>query len=192
MVAIRAIIWDLGDTLIGAPPGGQDKRPLDSYGELALRPDAASVLARMNRLGYRQAVLSNTAVSDTASVKRLLTRLGVAHYFSAMLATQSERDPSRPGKPDAWVFQQVLADLGMTAGEAVMVGNSWAHDIRGANGVGMASIFLTNPAISQSPPVRANLEDEGLQSALIWTAYDLNQVERTLRDIASCEAHKDL
>ncbi len=161
------VIWDLGDTLITRPPGGQDLRPLTEYPEIQLRAGARPALERLAARGCRHAVLSNTAASTSADVRRLLRRLGVLDWFDVVMATASELDPSRPGKPDAAVFHQVLAAWGHPAaqegnpatagpalegGDVVMVGNTWAHDVLGATGAGIAAIFLTNPAISVRRP----------------------------------------
>lgn len=145
---MRGVIWDLGDTLITRPPGGQDLRPLATYAEVRLRPSAAAVLAQVAAAGLGQAVLSNTAATTSADARQLLLKLGVLEWFDVVVATASELDPGRLGKPDARVFRQVLSEWGLTPDEAVMVGNTWEHDIVGANGAGLAAIFLTNPAVS--------------------------------------------
>ncbi len=149
---IRAIIWDLGGTLVNPPPGGQDLAPLDTYPGIRLRPGAAEAVKAMATKGYQQAILSNTAVSDDESVRRLLERLGIVQFFSVVRATRSELQPDRPGKPDAAVFIRVLNDLGVRAEEAAMVGNSWPHDIVGAVGVGILALWITNPEVSLGGP----------------------------------------
>ncbi|MDA8199097.1 MAG: HAD hydrolase-like protein [Thermaerobacter sp.] len=151
------VIWDLGDTLITRPPGGQDLRPLTSYPDIQLRPGARAVLDSLAAGGSHHAVLSNTAASTSADARRLLLRLGVLDLFEIVIATASELDPSRPGKPDAVVFHQLLQAWGrsgahMGARDVVMVGNTWAHDVLGATRAGIAAIFLTNPAISVRHP----------------------------------------
>lgn len=142
------VIWDLGDTLITRPPGGQDLLPLTSYPGIELRPGAHAVLESLAAAGSHHAVLSNTAASTSADARRLLLRLGVLKLFEVVVATASELDPSRPGKPDPLVFHQLLQEWGRPAADAVMVGNTWAHDVLGATGAGIAAIFLTNPAVS--------------------------------------------
>ena len=155
------VIWDLGDTLITRPPGGQDVQPLTSYAEIHLRPGARAVLESLVARGSHHAVLSNTAASTSADARRLLRRLGVLDLFEVVIATASELDPSRPGKPDPVVFHQLLQAWGRPAApvregggvrDVVMVGNTWAHDVLGATRAGIAAIFLTNPAVSVRHP----------------------------------------
>ncbi len=145
---IRVVVWDLGGTLVDHPPDGQDLRPLDTYPELKLRLGAKEAVVEMVSCGYRQAVLSNTRVSDSAAVSRLLERLGIRRWFDGIWATQSEDLPSRPGKPEAAVFRWVLDGYGIRPEEAVMIGNSWDHDIVGAHRMGMHALWLQNPRVS--------------------------------------------
>lgn len=144
---IRLVIWDLGDTLTTSPPGIQDKNPLDRDHDIKLRPAVAEVLRTLHEKGYRQAVLSNTAVSDSETARCILKKLGIEAYFDHIHATASELDSSRPGKPDPVVFQRVLNTLGIVPDEAVMVGHSWDTDILGANRSGVHAIWLQNPEV---------------------------------------------
>ncbi len=144
---IRAVVWDLGGTLSDHPADGQDLKPVDEYPDLKLRPGAEAAVAGVAGYGYRQAVLSNTRVSDSAAVSRVLARFGIQRWFDGIWATQSEASPDRPGKPESVVFRWVLADFGIRPEEAVMVGNSWDHDIVGAHRVGMHALWLQNPRV---------------------------------------------
>ncbi|MBI3957456.1 MAG: HAD family hydrolase [Chloroflexi bacterium] len=66
--------------------------------------------------------------------------LGVAHSFSAVLV--SEKEGVR--KPDPEIFRRALARLGVTADEAVFVGDNPEADIRGAQRVGMRTVYRPN------------------------------------------------
>lgn len=158
---ITHVIWDLGDTINTPPTGGQDLRPLDQCMEIKLRPGVEDTLRELSKLGYKQAVLSNTATSDSNAARRMLERLGVAHYFAFIYATQSELSHDKPEKPNPEVFEIVLNALGVLSNQTVMVGNSWNNDVLGANRSGIHAIWLQNPAVSsrtdftsaiQSPP----------------------------------------
>jgi FMN phosphatase YigB (HAD superfamily) len=173
---IQHIVWDLGGTLITPPPGGQDLVPLSRYPSIALRPSAAFVLEQLSQAGFRHAILSNTATTDASDARRVLLRLGVLQHFDVVVATQSELDPDRPGKPDAAVFRDVLRAWGVRPDHAVMVGNTFEHDVVGANRAGLHAVFLTNPEVSvpRSDP-----------TALLtppWTipAFDLSDVVRAV------------
>ena len=46
------------------------------------------------------------------------------------------------GKPDVSIFQHVLGNCGVTADEAMMVGDNLMTDILGASRVGMRSVWI--------------------------------------------------
>ena len=144
---IKLVIWDLGDTLNTTPPGGQDAKPLDEYPEIQLRQGAKDVLCTLRDCGYRQAVLSNTAVSDSEVTRRMLANLGIEDFFDYVFATASELDEAKPGKPDAVVYNWVLDEMQVSPHEAVMVGNTWDTDILGANRSGIHALWLQNPEV---------------------------------------------
>lgn len=177
---IRAIVWDLGGTLVCQPDGGQDRLPLDTYPEVQLRAGAKQALTIVKSLGYVQAILSNTAVSDESAVRRLLDRLEVERFFSVVVATRSELDRTRPGKPDQVVFEDVLSRLGVRAERAVMVGNSFDHDVLGALGCGMHALWITNPKVSVGDPKR--LHGQAFSGQLV-KIFDLVEVEQALAQI---------
>lgn len=66
--------------------------------------------------------------------------LGVAEQFDAVLV--SEQEGIR--KPDPEIFRRALTRLGVTAEEAVFVGDNPEADIRGAQAVGMRTIYRPN------------------------------------------------
>jgi len=170
------VIWDLGETINTPPTGGQDLRPLDQCMEIKLRPGVENTLKKVSELGYVQAVLSNTATSDSDAARRMLERLGVADYFAFIYATQSELDPNKPEKPDPVVFDIVLNALDITPEQAVMVGNSWDNDILGANHSGIHAIWLQNPSVSRRKDRTAAIQSPP------WVApvYDIDQVPQVL------------
>ncbi len=66
--------------------------------------------------------------------------LGVAHAFSAVLV--SEAEGIRKPHPD--IFQRALDKLGVGPSQAVFVGDNPEADIRGAQAVGMKTIYRPN------------------------------------------------
>lgn len=181
---IRLVIWDLGDTLVAPPAGGQDEKPLYEYAEVVLRDNAMNVLRRLNEQGYEQAVLSNTAVTDSAGTRRLLENLGVDAYFKVVHATASELDPSLPGKPDGVVFRRLLEEARTAASEAVMVGNSWDTDVLGANRSRIHAIWLQNTEVcvrrDQSAPIST--------PPFVLPVWDILQVEEALALLSSLKS----
>lgn len=176
---ITHVIWDLGGTIITPPPGGQDLKPLDQYSEIELRPNVKEILQAVAELGYVQAVLSNTATSDSNSAHLMLERLGVADKFAYVYATQSELTHDKPEKPDPAVFQIVLHALGTDAIQAVMIGNSWEHDILGAYRSGIHGIWIRNSSVS----IRNDWTTEVESPPLITSVWDVEGIPYVLKEM---------
>ncbi|HCD1061805.1 TPA: HAD hydrolase-like protein, partial [Listeria monocytogenes] len=87
---ITHVIWDMGETLNTVPNTRYDHYPLDTYPEVVLRKDAKETLEKVKQLGFKQAILSNTATSDTEVIKRVLTNFGIINYFDFIYASNSE------------------------------------------------------------------------------------------------------
>ncbi|WP_164984866.1 HAD family hydrolase [Ammoniphilus sp. CFH 90114] len=86
---------------------------------------------------YRVGLITNGPVEMQLAK---LGKMNMMSYFEKDLVIISEE--IGVSKPDPRIFQQALARAGMTAEEAVHMGDSMKHDIVGANGIGMASALI--------------------------------------------------
>lgn len=57
------------------------------------------------------------------------------------------------GKPKPEIFQRLLSELGVEAGEALMVGNSLERDIAGARNAGIRSVWIRVPGSEERAEV---------------------------------------
>lgn len=62
-----------------------------------------------------------------------------------------------PGKPNRSVFEKALGQLGVSASDALYVGDSWNQDVKGALGAGMDAVWF-NPN-GRSKPEKANCHE---------------------------------
>ena len=85
---------------------------------------------------FKLAIVSNW---DTP-LDPLTERLEIAHYFDAIVASHDAR--VRSAKPDPHIFNYTLAAVGVSAEEAVHVGDTYAADIVGAKNAGIRPILL--------------------------------------------------
>ena len=111
-----------------------------------LMPDAREVLIRLSKK-YRTALLTNGA-PDLQREKLLNSGLGP---LLQAVAVSGEHDI---GKPEPEIFHRLLAELGVPASEAVMVGNSLERDILGAQNAGVTSIWLKVAGSEEHAPVQ--------------------------------------
>lgn len=100
-----------------------------------LDPDAPRVLEELKREGLRVAIISNT---EDGRLRDSLEAAQIANLFDLLI------DSHLVGcrKPDAAIFRLALDELGVEAGEAAFVGDSYAHDALAARAVGLRAILL--------------------------------------------------
>ncbi len=98
-------------------------------------PEAAHVVGELKRAGFLVAVISNT---EDGRLGDSLAAAGLEESFDLLV------DSHLVGckKPDPAIFRLALEGLGVEAGEAAFVGDSYAHDALAARAVGMRAVLL--------------------------------------------------
>lgn len=106
--------------------------------ETRLFPGVADTLAVLHRRGLRMAVCSNKAVRFT---RALVEALGLAPVFEAVLGPEDVG----AAKPDPAMLTEALRRLGVTAAEAVYVGDM-AVDVHTAKAAGIPAWLVLGGA----------------------------------------------
>lgn len=103
----------------------------------ARRPVAGApeLLAEVRRRGARVVAVTNNLVSEQEDKLR---HIGVRHLFDELVISEA----AGVNKPDPAIFELALRAAGVTANEAVMLGDSWENDVLGAIGSGIAAAWL--------------------------------------------------
>lgn len=122
---LRAIIFDLGNTLIRQDDG-------------RAFPHAIEVLTQLKNQ-YKLAIISNVLPTTTADVVHELLREAQLFDFFDVIVVSSEVEIS---KPDPRIFEIALDELDVKPEEAVMIGNTISTDIFGGNRVGMKTVLI--------------------------------------------------
>ena len=117
-------------------------------------PGVTDTLDAMRARGLRLAVVTNKAEAFTLP---LLERMAIAHYFDTVISG----DTLAVKKPDPAVVYLACARLGVSAAEALMIGDS-ANDALAAQGAGMP-VLLVIYGYSEGVPVDT-IECDGLLS----------------------------
>ena len=144
-LAIQALVFDWGDTLMRVLPGASG--PMADWETVELVPGVAQALAELGR--YTCCVASNAGDSDARLMAKALERVGIRRHF-AFLWTSQELDCI---KPDSRFFAAVLSALDLPAAACVMIGDSYARDIEPAHALGMRTVWLA-PAGAVDQPAR--------------------------------------
>jgi HAD superfamily hydrolase (TIGR01549 family) len=142
---IVAICLDCGDTLI-------DEATEEKTGEVSLRADliegADELMHELKRRGYPLALVAD---GPTATFTNNLSPYGLYSLFDAYGISEE----LGVLKPDSKMFHHALDQLDIPQedyGKVVMVGNNLGRDIKGANDLGIISVWLDwSPRRSKVP-----------------------------------------
>jgi putative hydrolase of the HAD superfamily len=127
---LKAIIFDLGDTLI------QEEQKLGrTYVKVPYIRETLNQLTAEYKLG----IITNVHPSTTESrIHEILQLAGIHDFFDVIIISSVVGFE----KPDERIFHLAFEQLGVLASETVMIGNRVSADIRGGNRVGMITILL--------------------------------------------------
>ena len=103
--------------------------------KMELRPGVPALLEELRRAGVKTTVCTDM-LADIQMEK--LEYLGLADRIDYLVSSE-EAGMDKPGSPIFWL---ALQKCGCLAGEAVMVGDNFRHDVQGATDVGIAGVWL--------------------------------------------------
>jgi putative hydrolase of the HAD superfamily len=133
---LKLVCLDSGDTLVDE---GTEVKTGEVVLHAGLIPGAAEMMRQLQADGY---VLALVADGPTATFENIFDmQYGLWDVFSAFAISGAVG----VNKPDARMFETVLVALDIPPsnyGGAVMVGNNLERDIKGANAIGMISIWM--------------------------------------------------
>lgn len=165
-MALPAILFDLGDVIMRE----DSEAKIDGVTQRAeLVPGMADLLHLVKRAGTRMGLVADTRAGTFRNV------LG-QHGLYELFATFAISDVLGVEKPDRRIFRYALETLGIPPekwGQVAMVGNNLARDIRGANGLGLISVWLAwnarypvEPASAEEVPRYQVTDAQELRSLL--------------------------
>ena len=133
---ILAICFDFGDTLVDEGSEVKDDTLTTLSGDLI--PGADRVVRELKRRGYPLALVADGKANSYYNV---LTQHGLYGLFDAFAVSEQ----LGVEKPHPRMFVHALEQLGIAReayGRTVMVGNYLSRDVKGANEVGLVSVWL--------------------------------------------------
>ena len=133
---ILAICFDFGDTLVDEGSEVKDDTLMTLSGDLI--PGADRLVRELKRRGYPLALVADGKANSYYNV---LTQHGLYDLFDAFAVSEQ----LGVEKPHPRMFVHALEQLGIARedyGRTVMVGNYLSRDVKGANEVGLISVWL--------------------------------------------------
>jgi putative hydrolase of the HAD superfamily len=134
--SILAVCLDSGDTLVDEGTEIKDDHEVVQQAELI--PGAADMVRALKAAGYRLALVAD---GPYGTFQNVLGHYGLFDLFD-VLAISGKVGVE---KPHPEIFHYALDQLGIAPadyGRVVMVGNNLARDIKGANDLGLISVWL--------------------------------------------------
>ena len=132
-------------------------------------PAAAAMLAELKTRGCALGLISNTAMTSGATFRVHLTRLGLLHFFDALVFS----DELGYAKPSGKVFKQALEALNVTPEAAVHVGDDRAADVGGALKAGLRAIWVARPPDSYDEPYAYQTPTDDQPHATVTTLTEV-------------------
>jgi putative hydrolase of the HAD superfamily len=133
---ILAVLFDCGDTLVDE--GSEVHDPNNVVLQADLIPGAGELLRELKHRGYR---LGLVADGKASSFKNILS----GHDLFDLFEVHAISELVGVSKPDPRMFQTALDGLGIQPrdyGRVIMVGNFLERDVKGANALGLISVWL--------------------------------------------------
>lgn len=129
------ILFDWGDTLMRVFP--EFSGPMKDWPRVEAVSGAAEMLATLHP-NWILAVATNAADSEEENIRLALHRVGLDRYLDKIYCFKTIGHK----KPSPEFFNYLLEDLGLPAGEMVMVGDDYVADVLGANACGLRAVWF--------------------------------------------------
>ena len=146
MSKILAVFLDCGDTIVDEGTEIKDAQEVTQRADLI--PGAAQMVRDIKAAGYPLALVADGPVGTFVNV---LTHYSLYDLFDAYAISEQVG----VSKPEALMFRTALDALQIDEADysrVVMVGNNLERDIRGANALGIMSVWLNwSPRRSKVP-----------------------------------------
>jgi putative hydrolase of the HAD superfamily len=149
---IRAVFFDSGDTIVDE--GTEIKDPYGVTQTASLIPGAADALRAVKALGYPMALVAD---GPPGTFYNTLGSRGLLDLFDVLAIS----DQIGAEKPDPRIFRFALDGLKIAPpdyGRVVMVGNNLSRDVKGANQLGLISVWLD--WAPRRPKIPADLSEQ--------------------------------
>lgn len=145
----RAILFDIDNTLV--------------HHNKDATPEVEMLFTKIHAIGLKTVLVSN---NNAQRVERFLTRIDSQYVCDA-------------GKPDITGYQKALSLLGVSAQEAVFIGDQMFIDIVGANRAGIDNIMVHYIVVNQKERIGIRRHVENL----ILFFFHLRKSVHKLRDV---------
>ncbi|MCA2002592.1 MAG: HAD family hydrolase [Chloroflexi bacterium] len=129
------VLFDWGDTVMYDDP--LLTVPMSEWDAVRAVEGVAEVLADLQASGRQVMLATAAAISDEAQIRKALARAGLDVYFSRIYCFKNTGLP----KGEAF-YRHILADLKVSAADALMIGDSFEKDVQIPNALGVFAVWF--------------------------------------------------
>jgi FMN phosphatase YigB (HAD superfamily) len=131
------ILFDWGDTVMRDYP--EITIPMVEWEIIEAIEGISNVLEYLHSSGRRIVLATSAAISDEGQIREALARGGLDTYFSRIYCFKNTNLP----KGEEF-YRHMLNDLGISASDALMVGDGFEKDVEVPNKLGIFAVWF-NP-----------------------------------------------
>ena len=158
------VLFDWGDTVMYDDPASTV--PMVEWETVRVVEGIADVLSYLHASGRQIILATSASVSDEDQIRGALARGGVDTYFSRIYCFKNTHLPK-----GAEFYRHILNDLGISAAEALMVGDGFEKDVQIPNALGMFALWFNE---------RSNEKYEDKLHLTVRSMHDVVSFFRTL------------
>ena len=136
------VLFDWGDTVMRDDPASSV--PMVEWPQVQAVEGIAEVLAYLQAAGCQNVLATSANISDEPQIRAALARAGLDRYFSRIYCFKNTGLPK-----GAAFYNHILSDLGISASQSIMVGDTFEKDVRDANAVGIYAVWF-NPRSAET------------------------------------------
>ena len=129
------ILFDWGDTVMRDDP--EIIIPMVEWQTIEVIEGVADVLEYFHSTGRRIVLATSALISDEAQIHGALARGGLDTYFSRIYCFKNTNLP----KGEEF-YRHILNDLGISASDALMVGDGFEKDVEVPNKMGIFAVWF--------------------------------------------------
>jgi FMN phosphatase YigB (HAD superfamily) len=129
------VLFDWGDTVMRDYP--EITIPMVEWETIEVIEGIADVLEYLRSTGRRIVLATSASISDEGQIWGALARGRLDTYFSRIYCFKNTNLP----KGEEF-YRYILNDLGISASDALMVGDGFEKDVQAANAVGIFAVWF--------------------------------------------------
>lgn len=138
--AVRSHLYAIRKLVVGAKLAKMAEAEFWKGVRVIKRPGTRHVLKELKRKGYRLAIASDEFSGHLARKMEFALGKNWKTHFVCIVTPES----TGAMKPSARFYRLILKKLGLKAGQAMVVGNSWEKDLAPAAGMGLSTVLVSN------------------------------------------------